>query len=265
MPQNEDADLKTFLDDAGELVDRQLYHVPIGALIPDPDQPRKHIDEAALKELRASIVKHGVLQPVIFRKTEEGSLVLVSGERRYWASQLAEKADIPAIYNAGGNATEIALVENLQRENLSPIETAEGLQRLKEEGGYTSGQLCAVIGKAESTICEILSLNRLPEAVKSECRTDPTVPRRALVEIAKGKDEEAMTKLFAKYRKQALKSDDLRKATRKDGSVTDHWLQKIDGFAAKLDKLNLAELEDDAEAVKKKLKELMTTIKKRLA
>lgn len=102
----------------------------------------------ALAELKTSIERHGVLQPVLFRKDEQGQYILISGERRFRSSQLAGQETLPCIYNEGGSSAEIALVENLLRENLNPIEEAEALQQLKQEQSYTNEQISAVIGKA---------------------------------------------------------------------------------------------------------------------
>lgn len=228
------AALKAFLSENKSLVDRQLYQVPLAALIPDPEQPRKFFDPGAIEELKVSIEKHQVLQPIIFRQSKDGCLVIVSGERRYRASQQAQRETIPAIYNASENATEIALVENLLRENLNPIEEAEALKKLKDEQSYTNAQLSVTIGKAESTISEILSLNRLPESVKSACRASSAVSRRALVEIAKAGGDERMEKLFEDYRKKELKGDDLRTTTRKAKEPSKQWLKTIADFSEKL-------------------------------
>ena len=188
---------------------RTLYHLDIDLLAPDPDQPRKSIDEAELKELTASIEKHGVLLPILFRKNDKGELVIVSGERRYQASLLAKNDTIPAIL-VENNAAEIALVENLLRVDLTAIEEAEALQRLKTEAKYSNKQLSNVIGKAEATISEILKLNQLPIKIRNKYRTDKSLSRRSLLEVSKAPNEEAMKKLFKKVLKKESKRDDIR-------------------------------------------------------
>lgn len=194
---------------AEEYEPRKLYHLDIAALNADPDQPRKSIDDAELKELAASIEKHGVLQPVLFRKDSEGRLIIVSGERRYRASLLAKKKTIPAIFTVD-NAAEIALVENLLRVDLTAIEEAEALQRLQTEANYTNRQLATVIGKAESTISEILKLNLLPKKIRDKHRTNKALARRTLLEVAKAPTPEAMEKLFKKALSKTKKRDELR-------------------------------------------------------
>jgi len=188
---------------------RTLYYLDIDLLAPDPDQPRKSIDDVELKELTASIEKHGVLLPILFRKNDKGELVIVSGERRYQASLLAKNDTIPAIL-VENNAAEIALVENLLRVDLTAIEEAEALQRLKTEAKYSNKQLSNVIGKAEATISEILKLNQLPIKLRNDYRTDKSLSRRSLLEVAKAPNEEAMKKLFKKVLKKESKRDDIR-------------------------------------------------------
>ncbi|MBA4349530.1 MAG: hypothetical protein C0415_06040 [Thermodesulfovibrio sp.] len=139
----------------------QLYTIPLSDLHPDPNQPRKYMDQTALEELTASIKQHGVLEPILFRQDTEGALYIVAGERRFAASQNAGLTTIPAIF-VEGNHAEIALVENLLRQDLTAVEEAEGLQALMTEQNYTQEQLAAVMGKPRTTIGDSLSLIRPP-------------------------------------------------------------------------------------------------------
>jgi ParB family chromosome partitioning protein len=166
----------------------KLYDLNLADVQPDPDQPRKYFDEQALAELKASIEKHGVLQPVLVRQGADGALLLVSGERRYQASKLAGLLTIPAVFTDGEPA-EISIIENLLRENLTAIEEAEAIERLRVQHNYQLSDLTAALGKSDSTISEILSLNKLPDEVKNDCRNDPKTARGILVEIAKKKDQ----------------------------------------------------------------------------
>jgi ParB family transcriptional regulator, chromosome partitioning protein len=200
----------------------KLYNLNLADLLPDPDQPRKYFDEQALAELRASIEKHGVLQPVLVRQGADGGLLLVSGERRYLASKLAGCRTIPAVFT-DGEPTEISIVENLLRENLTAIEEAEAIERLRAEHDYTLADLGAALGKAESTMSEILSLNRLPAEVKDDCRNDPKTSRSILVAIAAQKTPEKMATLYTRYKESGLTRGEIRKAAAKpkpeDGPV----------------------------------------------
>jgi ParB family chromosome partitioning protein len=167
----------------------KLYDLSIAVLRPDPEQPRKYLDGQALAELQASIVRHGVLQPILVRKGRGGTYIIVSGERCYQAARLAGLATLPAILT-DGNPVEIAIIENLLRENLTAIEEAEAIERLRALNDYQLADLSAILGKSVSLLSEILSLNRLPVAVKDDCRQDPKSSRGVLVEIARQRDQQ---------------------------------------------------------------------------
>ncbi|MFZ4858065.1 MAG: ParB/RepB/Spo0J family partition protein [Desulfuromonadaceae bacterium] len=192
----------------------KLYDLNIADVLPDPDQPRKYFDEQALVELKASIEKHGVLQPVLVRQGADGALLLVSGERRYQASKLAGCQTIPAVFTDGEPA-EISIIENLLRENLTAIEEAEAIERLKTQHNYQLSDLTAALGKSDSTLSEILSLNKLPDDVKDDCRNDPKTARGILVEIAKKKDQVTMSTLYTKYKESGLTRGEIRKKSAK--------------------------------------------------
>ncbi|MHC1729791.1 MAG: ParB/RepB/Spo0J family partition protein [Syntrophobacteraceae bacterium] len=201
--------------DPGDYQEGAFCTVEIAQITPDPNQPRKYFDPDSLAELSRSIGQTGVLQPVIIRKgSVPGEIYLVAGERRYRAAKMAGLVKIPAVITKG-NPMEIAIIENLQRENLRPVEEAEALGRMVEEYDYTHEQLALVIGKARSTITETLGLNRLPEEVKEECRHADIYPRRLLVEVAKQESPGKMKALFEKIKAAGLKSGEVRKITRK--------------------------------------------------
>ena len=192
-----------------------FYHIDIELIQPDPEQPRKYFDPVALEDLANSIRQKGVLQPVIIRKTEDGEIILVAGERRFRASKIAGLDKIPAILTKG-DPLEISIVENLQRENLNPVEEAEALSKMISNHGYTQEKLAFAIGKAKSTISETISINRLPEEVKEEVRrAEQPFSRRQLVEIAKLDTPEAMLSLFSQVKAGNLKSDEVRTIVRK--------------------------------------------------
>jgi ParB family chromosome partitioning protein len=192
----------------------KLYNLNIADLQPDPDQPRKYFDEQALADLKASIEKHGVLQPVLVRQSADGALLLVSGERRYQASKLAGCLTIPAVFTDGDPA-ELSIVENLLRENLTAIEEAEAIEKLRAQHEYTLSDLALVLGKSDSTLSEILSLNKLPDDVKNDCRYEPKAGRVILALIARQKTPEKMTALYTKYKESGLTVGELRKKASK--------------------------------------------------
>lgn len=194
--------------------DGSFCNVDIDLIIPDSDQPRKFFNPESLEELSQSIRQKGVLQPIIIRKDEEDKIYLVAGERRYRAAKMANLEKIPAIITKG-NPIEIAIIENLQRDDLKPIEEAEALNQMVEKHNYTQEQLALVIGKARTTITETLSLNKLPEQIKEECRRADNYPRRLLVEVAKQKTPKEMINLFTRVKENNLKSSQVRDITRK--------------------------------------------------
>lgn len=187
----------------------KLYELPIGEIQNDPHQPRKYMDPEALQELTASITKHGILEPILFRQDGEGLLIVVAGERRLEAAKQAGLNEVPAIF-VDGSHEEIALVENLLRQDLTPVEEAEAMDRIMKEHGYTQETLAGVIGKARTTLTEILSLNRLPQEIRDECRTNLKVNKSTLIEIAKKKQTRSMLTAWQKYKKKVAKQQNSR-------------------------------------------------------
>ena len=222
-----------------------LYPLNIADLQPDPDQPRKYFDEQALADLKASIEKHGILQPVLVRQSADGSLLLVSGERRYQASKLAGLQTIPAVFTDGDPA-ELSIVENLLRENLTAIEEAEAIEKLRAQHDYTLGDLALVLGKSDSTLSEILSLNKLPDDVKNDCRNEPKAGRVILALIARQKTPEKMTALYTKYKESGLTVGELRKKAAKPKlTVATVDLTFVDQFYDRIYLLDSATLTND--------------------
>ena len=225
-----------------------LYDLNLTELQPDPEQPRTYLDEQALAELSASIRKHGVLEPVLVRQGADGGLLLVSGERRFHASKLAGCQTIPAIFTTGEPA-EISIVENLLRESLTAIEEAEAIEHLRALHDYTLAALGAALGKAESTMSQILSLNRLPAGVKDDCRNDPKAARSILVTIAAQKTEEKMTALYAKYKDSGLTRGEIRQraASIKEADAPLD-LKYVDHFHNRLEAMNESKLSAEQKA-----------------
>ncbi len=146
-----------------------LQNVAIEEIHPSRDQPRKMFDETRIEELASSIRAQGVIQPLVVRKREAGGYELIAGERRWRAAQRAGLHEVPAVIRdvVPTRAFEMAMVENLQREDLNPIEEAAGYQRLIAELGYTQESLAARVGKDRTTITNALRLLRLPEEVRN--------------------------------------------------------------------------------------------------
>jgi ParB family transcriptional regulator, chromosome partitioning protein len=144
-----------------------VMNLGIEEIRPNRAQPRRHFDDAHIEELAESIRSKGVLLPLIVRRASEG-YVLVAGERRWRAAQKAGLRELPVMVRevTEKEAFEIALIENIQREDLNPVEEAEAYKRLIEEHGLTQEELAARVGKDRSTVANALRLLRLPEAIK---------------------------------------------------------------------------------------------------
>jgi ParB family chromosome partitioning protein len=149
--------------------DGELREIPIDLIQRGRYQPRRDMDPAALQELADSIRQQGVMQPVVVRAVAEGRYELIAGERRWRATQLAELDSIPAIIRDVPDEAVIAmaLIENIQRENLNPIEEAFALQRLQDEFGLTQNQVAEAVGKSRTTITNLLRLIGLTEDVRT--------------------------------------------------------------------------------------------------
>ena len=134
---------------------------------PNKDQPRKEFDDTALADLAESISKHGLLQPILVRPIIGGGYQIVAGERRYRASRMAGLTEVPVIIRelSESETMEIALIENLQRENLTPIEEALGYRTLMEEHDFSQDEVSKAVGKSRSAVANALRLLKLPEDI----------------------------------------------------------------------------------------------------
>jgi ParB family chromosome partitioning protein len=160
--------------DCGILVENKAVNevkvvkVPINQIFPNPYQPRKTFDDEALTDLKNSIAQYGVLQPLLVAPAEDGRYLLIAGERRLRASRMAELTEVPVIISeyTSQQIAEIALIENLQREDLHFLEEAEGYEQLMEQFHLTQEAMAARVGKKQSTIANKLRLLRLSGEVR---------------------------------------------------------------------------------------------------
>ena len=141
--------------------------LPLDEIIPNRDQPRKQFDDAALADLAASIAQHGVLQPLLVRPMPDGTYQLVAGERRWRASRMAGLTEVPVVIREMDEreSAELALIENLQREDLNPMEEAIGYRTLMDNYGMTQEQAAQVVNKSRPAVANALRLLQLPDAV----------------------------------------------------------------------------------------------------
>lgn len=144
-----------------------IANIPVAEIHPNPDQPRRHFAEEALDELGASIKRHGIIQPIVVRP-HNGSFQIVAGERRWRAAQRAQLHEIPAIIRNFDDAEtlEIALIENIQRQDLNPIEEAETYRRLCDEFGHSASALAALVHKSRSHVANMIRLLDLPPTIR---------------------------------------------------------------------------------------------------
>ena len=182
MPEEKDEVVKLYLDD----------------IIPNRFQPREIFDERALKELAVSIKEHGVIQPIIVRNVANGKYEIIAGERRYKASALAGLTKIPAIVRNldDKESSKVALLENLQRKNLNPIEEARTYQKILEIDQMTQEELAKTMGKSQSAVANKLRLLSLPEEVQKALLKEQISERhaRALINIPDAKKQKEMLK-----------------------------------------------------------------------
>ena len=159
--------LESLFEDAARDVGGPVSTLPLREIEPDKDQPRKDFDEQALSELADSIARHGLLQPIAVRAAAGGTYKIIAGERRWRAARLAGLSEVPVVIKdvTDAEAMELALIENLQREDLDPVEEAMGYRQLMERCELTQEQTAQKIGKSRSAIANSLRLLNLPDDV----------------------------------------------------------------------------------------------------
>lgn len=196
-----------------------LRGAPIGKMIaieklePNPQQPR--IDMGDLAELIASIKEKGILEPLLVRPSDVGGrYMIISGERRYRAAVEAELREVPCIEMDVDDreVAEIALIENLQRKDLTPYEESEGLLALIERFGYTHEEVAQKVGKSRSSITETLSIATMPTEVREQCRAAHITSKSLLLQVARQNDQQAMIDFVRRIATQGLNRDEARQA-----------------------------------------------------
>ena len=202
---NENLDLQSMETRIYETAtNEEIVIIPLENLRPNPYQPRKVFDEDALEELAESIKEHGVFQPIIVKKSIKG-YELIAGERRVRASKIAGMETVPAIVRDFNDQEmmEIALLENLQREDLNPIEEALAYQSLLQTRGLSHDQLAKKLGKSKSYVTNIVGLLNLPESVK-QLVIERKIPLTHARTLSKIKDAEKVEELADKVINEGL-------------------------------------------------------------
>jgi ParB family transcriptional regulator, chromosome partitioning protein len=201
--------------------------VPLSTIEPDANQPRSSMGD--LDELVASIREKGVLEPILVRprpESEDGQEApagvlyrIISGERRFRAAQEAGLYEVPVIEMdvSDQEALEIALIENLQRKDLTPFEEAEGYRLLAEIHGYTHEEISSSVGKSRTVVTESLSLLQMPPRVRDTVQALGLTSKSLLLEVLKAGDEAEMIELLEEVARRGLNRDDLRQRLRRGG------------------------------------------------
>lgn len=189
--------------------------IPVEKIRPNPDQPRKALGD--LRELTDSIRQKGVLEPLLVRYVPREDLYyIISGERRYHASRAAGVEELPCIEKIADDAEtlELALIENLQRKDLTAFEEAEGLARLAAQFDYTHEDIARKIGRARSSVTETLSLLNIPEPLRKRCAERGVTSKSMLLEIARQPNEKKMAEALTKILHGGMNREQSRQARR---------------------------------------------------
>ncbi|MCH7767074.1 MAG: ParB/RepB/Spo0J family partition protein [Acidobacteria bacterium] len=193
--------------------------IPIDRLRPNPNQPRKDLGD--LRDLTHSIREKGVLEPLLVRHDADDDMyTIITGERRFRAARSAGLSEVPCIERVadGAEMMELALIENLQRKDLHPLEEAEGLFALAEQFDYTHEEIARRIGKSRATVTETLALRAIPMQVRKKCDQLGLISKSLLLQVARQPNERKMTDLAEKLASGMSRSE--ARAQRKPSNVT---------------------------------------------
>jgi ParB family transcriptional regulator, chromosome partitioning protein len=193
--------------------------VPVDKIRPNPDQPRKFLGD--LRDLTESIREKGVLEPLLVRFVpHEDCYYIISGERRYHSSRAAGLREVPCIEKIADDAEtlELALIENLQRKDLTPFEEADGLQRLAEQFEYTHEDIAKKIAKARSSVTETMSLRVIPEELRKICVEHGIVSKSLLLQVARQPNERKMAEAIHRIAQAGLTRDEARRERQEESN-----------------------------------------------
>ena len=191
--------------------------IRVDEIRPTPEQPRKALGD--LRELTESVREKGVLEPLLVRFiAKEGCFYIISGERRYHAARAAGLREVPCIEKTVDDAEtlEIALIENIQRKDLTAFEEADGLHRLATQFEYTHEDMAQKIGRARSSVTETLSLRNIPESLRKKCVENGVTSKSLLLQIARQPTEKKMFEMFQRILQGGLTRDEARRERREE-------------------------------------------------
>ena len=191
--------------------------IPVDKLDPNPEQPRTEFGD--LTELTASIAEKGVLEPLLVKPNRlTGRWMIIAGERRWRSAQRAGLKEVPCVEMEvdDGTVAEIALIENMQRKDLTVWEEADGLLALCEKFGYTHDDVARKVGKSRTTVSEALSIAKIPDDVREVCKSAEVSAKSVLLQIVRQPDDDSMRRLANEIATKGLKRDDAREARRQD-------------------------------------------------
>ena len=228
----------------------------------NPNQPRKYFDVAKLNELAVSLKEQGQLQPILVKvnEAEADTYLIVAGERRFRASQINGAKAIECIITSG-DVDEIALIENLQRDDLKPIEEAEAIKRLMDERDYSQRKVAELLGTTRVAINEIVALTKLPDVIREACRASDHVTKSFLLTLARMDSEEQQLQAWASFTEGTTVMD---ARAMKAGKATDRYSKFADDilrFAKKLKRMDTP-TEEQRETITKAKRELDKAVKR---
>ncbi|MEO6589265.1 MAG: ParB/RepB/Spo0J family partition protein [Pyrinomonadaceae bacterium] len=208
-------------------------NIPIAQIEPNPEQPRVEIGD--LTDLSSSIKEKGVLEPLLVKPNNDGTWMIIAGERRWRAATQAGLREVPCIeldLDDKGVA-EIALIENMQRKDLTVWEEADGLANLAIRFGYTHEEISKKIGKSRTTVTESVTIANLPEEIRFKCRKMDINAKSTLLEIARQFDESAMHKFLKELSEKGTSRQTVRQAARPKNPAQTKQIKNVDSFLNK--------------------------------
>jgi len=240
----------------------KIHDISLDLLHRDVDQPRKHFDQDEHEALKKSIADKGLLYPVLFRVDENDCLILVSGERRLKACRDLGKETIPAMRVDSDRYDEIALIDNIQRVELSPIDESEALFNLQTKYGHTQEQLGNLVGKAQNTVSDILALIKLSDEIREDARHRKELSRSVLLKIARMRAKSQRKAYDALIASLGMPKKEIKRPRL---TITKKAITSSDNTLKCIKSIDLSSLGDDRDVVVSKLQELMQEIQNKLS